>query len=72
MGKTPLSLVGVSLSLPVGEAVSVLGQYLEFVISESSRGSARVVSWNALDILMKAYKEHTSLPEKYDSHVVHL
>ena len=52
--------------------MSVLGQYLEFVISESSRGSARVVSSNALDILMKAYKEHTSLPEKYDSHVVHL
>lgn len=72
IGHTPMSLTNCSCTLRVGEALSSLGIYIEFIVSKD--GTAMVntseskseVMMNAFAVLMKSSRERVHLPPKYE------
>lgn len=68
LGRSKHELVRVSSDVPVGEAVSTLGQFVDFNVTveaqETTTASATV---DAFTILLQGAKNKTSLPEKWSA-----
>ena len=67
LGRNKCEMVMVSPDVAVREAVSTLGQFVDFGIEEQERAASGSVTVDAFEILLQGARDKTFLPEKWNA-----